>query len=208
MARTGRPRAFDRDTAVTNAMHLFWQHGYEGASLDGLRLAMGGISSASFYAAFGSKELLFRETLQRYLDRHGGVVAALRNTNLPARERLEDALLGSVDVQTETTHPSGCMITLSATIVSEAGANLQALTTAYRGETRAALTDCITDGVSSGALSPAADVAALVSLFDALLLGISIQTRDGVSAASIRASVRLAMASWDASATALEPYTS
>lgn len=205
MARTGRPRAFDRDSAVTNAMHLFWQHGYEGASLDRLRLAMGGISSASFYAAFGSKELLFRETLQRYLDKHGGVVAALRNTGLPARERLEGALLGSVDVQTETTHPSGCMITLSATIVSQAGATLQALTAAYRDETRVALSDCIADGISSGALSPKADIAALVSLFDALLLGISIQARDGVAVASIRAAVQLAMASWDASAVPVAP---
>lgn len=202
MARTGRPRAFDRESAVTNAMHLFWQHGYEGASLDRLRLAMGGISSASFYAAFGSKELLFRETLQRYMDQHGGLIAALRNTSLPARERMKNALLGSVDVQTATTHPSGCMITLSATIVSEAGATLQALMTSYRDETRAALADCITDGVSSGAVSPTADIAALVALFDALLLGISIQARDGVSVASIRAGVHLAMASWDVSAKA------
>jgi AcrR family transcriptional regulator len=201
MVRTGRPRAFDRDNAVTSAMHLFWQHGYEGASLDRLRLAMGGISSASFYAAFGSKELLFRETLQRYLDQHGGVVATLRNTSLPARERLERALLGSVDVQTETTHPPGCMITLSATIVSEAGAVLQALTATYRNETRAALSDCIAGGVSSGALSPTADIAAMVSLYDAILLGISIQARDGVSVTSIRAAVKMAMASWDASAT-------
>lgn len=198
MARTGRPRTFDRDVAITQAMHLFWQHGYEGASLDRLRLAMGGISSASFYAAFGSKELLFREALDRYLDRHGGVVAALRDRSLPPRDRLERALLASVEVQTEASHPAGCMIALSATIVSEAGATLQALTTAHRNETRAALADCIADGVSGGALGAATPTTTLVALFDAILLGASIQARDGVPAASIRAAVRAAMASWDA----------
>ena len=58
-------------------MHLFWEHGYEGASLLTLREAMGDISSASFYAAFGSKEALYRETLARYLAVHGGIVGAL-----------------------------------------------------------------------------------------------------------------------------------
>ncbi|MBD8687621.1 MULTISPECIES: TetR/AcrR family transcriptional regulator [unclassified Rhizobium] len=198
MARTGRPRNFDRDEAVKNAMHLFWQHGYEGASTDQLRLAMGGISSASFYAAFGSKEMLFRESLQRYLDQHGGVVSALRDTSLHARERLEQALLASVDVQTEASHPSGCMITLSATILSKDGVTLQALTAGHREETRRAISDCITDGVSTGALKTATDISALVSLYDAILLGVSIQARDGVSIPSIRGAVRAAMASWDA----------
>lgn len=200
MARTGRPRRFDRDDAVTRAMHLFWQHGYEGASTDRLRLAMGGISSASFYAAFGSKELLFRESLQRYLEQHGGVVAALRDISFPARDRLKQALLASVTVQTETSHPSGCMVTLSATVLSEAGVTLQALTAGYREETRRAIADCISDGVSSGALSAATDVSALASLYDAILLGVSIQARDGVSVASIRGAVMSAMASWDAAA--------
>lgn len=52
-------------------MRVFRQHGYEGASLDALRAAMGGISAASFYAAYRSKEALYRETLLWYLATHG-----------------------------------------------------------------------------------------------------------------------------------------
>ncbi len=61
----GRPRSFDRDDAIETAMHLFWRHGYEGASLAMLTEAIG-IAAPSLYAAFGSKAGLYREALDRY----------------------------------------------------------------------------------------------------------------------------------------------
>ena len=197
MARSGRPRGFDREAALDSAMHLFWEHGYEGASLSALRHAMGDISSASFYAAFGSKEALYRETLARYLDKHGGIVGALDDETLPPRARLEQALMASVAVQTDPTHPKGCMLTLSAIISSEAGAPTRALTHAGREITRQALQRCIAAGVSAGDLEPTTDVAGLAALYDGLVLGISIQARDGVSAETLRAGIGHAMAAWD-----------
>ncbi|MES3092484.1 TetR/AcrR family transcriptional regulator [Sphingomonas aerolata] len=179
-------------------MHLFWEHGYEGASLLTLRQAMGDISSASFYAAFGSKEALYRETLARYLAVHGGIVGALDDETLSPRSRLEQALIASVAVQTDPAHPKGCMMTLSSIVSSEAGAPTRALTRAEREITRQALQRCIAAGVSAGDLDPATDVAGLTMLYDGLLLGISIQARDGVPTETLRAGIGHAMAAWDA----------
>lgn len=197
MARSGRPRGFDRDAALDSAMHLFWENGYEGASLLLLRHAMGNISSASFYAAFGSKEALYRETLARYLDRHGSIVDALDDERLLPRARLEQALRASVAVQTDPAHPKGCMITLSATISSEANESTRALTRSERHSTRQALYRCITAGISAGDLDPTIDVPALVALYDGLVLGISIQARDGIGTDTIQAAIGYAMAAWD-----------
>ena len=61
----GRPREFDRDLALQQAMLAFWQHGYEGTSMADL-VAATGLASARLYAAFGSKEGLFREAVERY----------------------------------------------------------------------------------------------------------------------------------------------
>ena len=65
-ALRGRPRTFDRARALRQAMNVFWAAGYEGATLTDLQKAMGGITAPSFYAAFGSKEELFREAVELY----------------------------------------------------------------------------------------------------------------------------------------------
>ena len=69
MARPGRPRGFDRDAAVRQAPHVFWARGYDGATLTELQAAMGGLAAPGFYAAFGSKEELFREAIDLYVSR-------------------------------------------------------------------------------------------------------------------------------------------
>src|SRR3954470_22891429 len=61
----GRPRTFDRDQALARAMQAFWEKGYEAASMQDL-LGAREISAPSLYAAFGDKEALFLEAVQRY----------------------------------------------------------------------------------------------------------------------------------------------
>ena len=72
----GRPRKFDADQAIDAALKVFWQKGYEGASLEELTVAMG-ISRPSLYAAFGNKESLFRRVLDRYPGADPDTLAAL-----------------------------------------------------------------------------------------------------------------------------------
>ena len=61
----GRPRAFDADAALDEAMEVFWRHGYEGTTIAQLTDAMG-INPPSLYAAFGNKEGLLKAALDRY----------------------------------------------------------------------------------------------------------------------------------------------
>jgi AcrR family transcriptional regulator len=63
----GRPQAFDREAALDCALRLFWTQGFEGTSISDLTEALD-INPPSLYAAFGSKEELFREALGKARD--------------------------------------------------------------------------------------------------------------------------------------------
>lgn len=60
-----RAKAFDPDVALDRAVELFWQRGYDGASMAKL-LAFMGISRQSLYDTFGDKHSLFLTAIDRY----------------------------------------------------------------------------------------------------------------------------------------------
>ncbi len=87
-----RPREFDREEALRRAMLAFWELGYEGASTAALEQRMG-IGRSSLYAAFGSKDELYAEAMDRYIrDLRLRVIDKLRAEG-PAMEVLESFFL-------------------------------------------------------------------------------------------------------------------
>ena len=64
-SRMGRPREFDIDRALEDAMYVFWSHGYHATSLTDLTEAMH-LKRGSLYAAFGNKHQLFLAAFDRY----------------------------------------------------------------------------------------------------------------------------------------------
>ena len=61
----GRPREFDRETALEQAMELFWAQGYEATGMTEL-CDQTGLGRQSLYNTFGDKESLFQEALTHY----------------------------------------------------------------------------------------------------------------------------------------------
>src|SRR5271169_3600422 len=112
-ARRGRPRSFDRDLALGKALDLFWERGYEGTSLSDLTAAMG-IASASLYAAFGSKEELFREALMLYGMTVGAPPGQALREHPDTRDAFEAMLRAAADAMTIPDAPRGCLLVLAA----------------------------------------------------------------------------------------------
>lgn len=196
MARTGRPRSFDRDAALEAALLLFWKHGYEPTTLSLLKEAMGSISPTSFYAAFGSKEALFREVITRYRTTHGSVTDILHDDSLPPREVVETCLRRSVAMQTDASHPIGCLVAQGA---SNCGPENQFAANVLAAERKAnfeAMFRQVERAVSSGHMPPDTNVKAIAMLFNTIMLGIATSARDGASRDELELAIGLAMKSW------------
>ncbi|MDO8067528.1 TetR/AcrR family transcriptional regulator [Janthinobacterium sp. SUN206] len=201
MAQMGRPRTFDRQAAVEQAMFLFWQQGYESTSLSQLKASLGGgISAPSFYAAFGSKEALFREAAQCYLDTFARVTECLWDDGLAPRAAIELALRQSASMQSDAGHPPGCMVALGCMSAPTAEhAAVAAPLTQSRARTRAGFVHCVERGMAGGELPGDMDAVALASVFDSFLSGVAIQTRDGVGYAVLDGAITQMLRVWDAS---------
>ncbi|WP_285424570.1 TetR/AcrR family transcriptional regulator [Pseudomonas sp. efr-133-TYG-103a] len=199
MAQMGRPRTFDRDLAITQAMHLFWEHGYDATSLSLLKSHMGGgITAPSFYAAFGSKQALFSEVMARYLTTHGRVTDSLFDETLPPRDAIELTLRRSATMQCEPDHPSGCLVSLGlmSACSDESKAISEPLAQA-RNKNRAGIVKCVERAIAIGELPATVTPQTLATAFDSFLLGLSTLARDGIPHAALDAAVTQMMGLWD-----------
>lgn len=174
----GRPRGFDVDDALERAMRVFWERGYDGASLTDLTGAMG-ISKPSMYAAFGNKEQLFRKAVERYSDGPASYVThALQE---PTARRVAEAILhGAVLTTTQPERPHGCLTVQGALPASEASRPAHDLLAGWRNDTGRHLEERFRRAVDEGDLPPGADPAGLARYVMTVAFGIAVQAASGL----------------------------
>src|SRR3954465_13551570 len=85
--RRGRPRAYEPDVALAQALALFRRDGYAATSLDDLSAATG-MNRPSLYGAFGDKRSLYIKSYQRYRDDYTAAVLKIFEADVPVRGRL------------------------------------------------------------------------------------------------------------------------
>jgi len=103
-----RPRSFDPDKVLDAARDVFWARGYAGASYEQITEATG-LQKPSLYAAFGDKQALFLQVLDRYQQ---GLLAHARRVlgrPGPAREAVARWLEGFAPVCSGERGSRGCL---------------------------------------------------------------------------------------------------
>jgi AcrR family transcriptional regulator len=197
MAKRGRPLSFDRDKALESALEVFWAKGYEGATLEELLAAMGGISPPSFYNTFGSKEKLFREVADLYVRTIGEPSARTIEEGDTARESIELMLRATVACVSKPGRPHGCFMVLGATHCSAAGEGAQEYLRNIRKRGPKMIKQRLDRAVASGELATDLDTSAIAAFYATVGHGIGVQAGDGVGRAALMAAVDGAMAAWE-----------
>ncbi|MEU5924433.1 MULTISPECIES: TetR/AcrR family transcriptional regulator [Streptomyces] len=193
-ASIGRPRGFDADEALERAMRVFWEQGYEGASLTDLTSAMG-ITRTSMYAAFGNKEDLFRRALERYTE--GPASYAARALREPTARQVATAFLdGSVRATTRPDCPAGCLGVQGSLAAGAPGRNAREALVAWRDEGVSHLRDRFQRAVGEGDLPPDTDPELLARYLMTVANGIAVQAVGGAPRDDLRQVADLALRNW------------
>jgi AcrR family transcriptional regulator len=190
----GRPRGFDADDALERALLVFWEQGYEGASLANLTAAMG-ISTTSMYATFGNKEELFRKALERYTA--GPSVYMDRALEEPTALGVATAILaGAVATTTRPSHPHGCLGVQGALATSDSGRGVRDLLVAWRDNGFSRIQERFQRAVDDGDLPPETDPALLARYVTTLTSGIAVQAASGVGREELQELADAALRNW------------
>jgi len=173
----GRPRSFDREAALESAMEVFWERGYDAASLNDLTEAMG-INPPSLYAAFGDKEQLYLAAVEMYRVKRVEELRGALASEPTARGAIEHAMRGAATEFAKHDGPSGCLLTMSTncSTVSEA---VQATLAKKRSAARDLIRDRIAQGIAEGDVPASTDASGLTDFIMTVFAGMAMQARDG-----------------------------
>ncbi|MEU8121469.1 TetR/AcrR family transcriptional regulator [Spirillospora sp. NPDC049024] len=171
-----RPRQFDEQEAVAQAMDLFRRRGYNATSVRDLGAELH-LTPSSLYRTFEDKHTLFLRALDHYRATESAQAGErLATAGQPVREALRDWLLWLVG----GTEPGpGCLVVNTATELGTTDTEVSARTEAAFEATRSSLRSLLEEGRRNGELPTDLDLDAAVELLFTTVLGLRVRERAG-----------------------------
>jgi TetR/AcrR family transcriptional regulator, transcriptional repressor for nem operon len=147
-----RPKQFDRDRVVDEALEVFWSRGYTATSLDDLTGAMG-LGRGSLYNEFGDKHSLFLAALDRYRAARVATIAGILESTPSARAGIAGVLRGTVKAMFADESRRGCLMVNSIAELASRDPAVAARARDSFKRTAAVLRDALERGKRSGEFS-------------------------------------------------------
>jgi AcrR family transcriptional regulator len=164
-------------------MRVFWEKGYEGASLSALTEAMQ-INRSSMWAAFGNKAELFKRAFEHYIDTYQAFMRdALERPTV--REVIEASLRGTVQFLSTPGNPKGCLSVHGALAVGEEAEPIKQWLIQGRKRGEAVAKKRFEQAKKTGDLPADVDAGALARYVATLIQGLGVQAASGVSRAEL-----------------------
>jgi len=192
MATVGRPRSFDKEEALKKAMHVFWEKGYEGTSMADLIESIG-MKAPSLYAAFGNKDAIFKEVVQKYLPIVvNGQLATLNNTS-DIVEAVQNTLKECVRLFTSPDNPHTCLIMTAAINASPEHQDHVVSLRAMREDYRNAWVQRFERGEQERQLTGQLSPQQLADFYVTLIQGMSLRAKDGANKQDLTRTAEIAL---------------
>lgn len=190
MART---KEFDRDAALTRAIQVFSEHGFEGASTEALVRAMG-IGRQSLYDTFGDKRQLYLAALERYTSDSISEQFQDLKSKRSALKGMEALLRGAVEKAASMPSPS-CLGVGAICEFGRSDTEVSTVSDAAGHRVRSLLEQCLSKAKADGEIAQEVDVREAAEFILAVLVGIKVAARAGASFESLRSIAHMTLRS-------------
>jgi AcrR family transcriptional regulator len=182
----GRPKAFDREEALQQAVEVFWQQGYQATSIDDLLTRMG-IGRQSLYDTFGDKEALFCEAIHHYHQMTAQRLVGILQVPGSPLQNIRNLFAGLV-TRFGDGECRGCLVVNSS--IEFAGSDedspvMQALRTTF-SELEKALRKTLKQAVAAGELPADFETARWATFLTANMQGMLVMAKTGTSRAMLQ----------------------
>lgn len=195
----GRPRTFDTNAALDAALKVFWRKGFLSASLSDLTDAMN-LNKPSLYAAFGDKESLYLQALQRYFEQRLAPHAQLLEIgeDQDPRQAVHAFLVSLGTLFSGTGNPRGCLV---ITGVADIGSDTlpRAIDAALKQAlhtTESKLKACLAKAQRLNRLPAERTADELASFFMSTIAGLAVLAKGGATQARLRGVIETALSVW------------
>ncbi len=187
-----RPKEFDPDDALDQAMQVFWHKGYEATSMEDLLAAMN-LNRGSLYDTFGDKRQLFLKALRHYCQRVVGAKFSLLDQPGPALPLLRQFIQGMIAGALADPQRRGCLV---ANSVMELAPHERDIASTLQHALRLgeeSFFTLLTRAQAQGELPKGKDPRALARFLTTMMQGTIVMIKSGASAESITQSAEIAL---------------
>ena len=174
----GRPRQFDIDKALDQAIRVFREHGYNATSIGDLISAMG-LASGSIYKAFKDKRAVFLAAFDRYMSLRNDQLRQVADTTKGGRERLSDVLAFYVESSKGIEGRRGCLVVGSAVELAIVDREVAARVSGSLARNEASLADLIRQGQADKSIPSHVDPEATARVMVYLTQGMRVVGKAG-----------------------------
>ncbi|MFC7329122.1 TetR/AcrR family transcriptional regulator [Marinactinospora rubrisoli] len=194
MARTGRPRQFDKDQTLARALELFWSRGYGATSIQDLVDALA-VERGSLYGTFGDKRRFYLDAVRLYWDVYERRLIDALDTSplLPALREILTHPARLDEFISDMGEPRGCLVgNTTAELVPHDSDATEVVARSYRR-----FTDIVTDALrraqATGEVTDNAPPEAQAQLLLYVVQGLSLVSRAGLDRTAALAAIDAAI---------------